>query len=112
MCLCYTKIYLYAKDWWKMQISVSDVQHVAKLARLHLTDEEQAAMQKDLGDIIAFADTLNSLDTEGVTPSAHAVAVQNVLREDVAGESFDRDKLLANAPSQEDGCYIVPKVVE
>ena len=95
-----------------MQISVSDVVHVAKLARLHLTDEEVSAMQKDLGSVIAFADTLNSIDTEGVTPSAHAVAVTNVLREDVAKESFDREKLLMNAPSQEDGCYIVPKVVE
>ena len=95
-----------------MQITVSDVQHVAKLARLHLSDEEVSAMQKDLGDVIAFADKLNSIDTEGVAPSAHAVAVFNVLREDEAKESFDRDKLLQNAPSQEDGCYIVPKVVE
>ncbi|MCD8048111.1 MAG: Asp-tRNA(Asn)/Glu-tRNA(Gln) amidotransferase subunit GatC [Clostridia bacterium] len=95
-----------------MQISISDVEHVAKLARLHLTEDELHAMQKDLGDIIEFADTLNSLDTEGVNPSAHAVAVQNVLREDETKESFDREKLLMNAPMQEDGCYIVPKVVE
>ncbi len=95
-----------------MQISISDVQHVAKLARLHLTDDEISAMQKSLGDVIEFADTLNSLDTEGVTPSAHAVAVHNVLREDEAKPSFDREKILMNAPSQEDGCYIVPKVVE
>lgn len=95
-----------------MKISVEEVRHVANLARLSFDGEAEEKLGRELADIIAFADKLGDLDTDGVEPSAHAVSVQNVFREDVVQPSFDRDKLLENAPSAQDGCYLVPKVVE
>ncbi|MGE4283613.1 MAG: Asp-tRNA(Asn)/Glu-tRNA(Gln) amidotransferase subunit GatC [Clostridia bacterium] len=95
-----------------MQISKTQVEYVANLARLNLTEEEKERLTVEMENIIAFADKLNELDTTGVEPTAHAIPIQNVFREDVVEPSFDRDKILQNAPSQEDGCFKVPKIVE
>lgn len=95
-----------------MKISKEEVLHVAKLARLKLTDSEAEALSVDMENIIGFANKLNELDTEGVVPTAHAIPMSNAFREDVVKPSFDRDAMLANAPSAEDGGYTVPKVVE
>ncbi|MBE7034956.1 MAG: Asp-tRNA(Asn)/Glu-tRNA(Gln) amidotransferase subunit GatC [Ruminococcaceae bacterium] len=95
-----------------MNISKEDVLHVAKLARLNLTDEEAQALSVDMENIIGFANKLNELDTEGVVPTAHAIPMSNAFREDVVKPSYDREAMLANAPSAEDGGYTVPKVVE
>lgn len=95
-----------------MKITVDEVKHVAKLARLYLSEEETEQMTADMGGIIDFADQLNELSTDGVEPSAHAVPVQNVFREDELLGSFDREKLLQNAPQRDEGCYLVPRVVE
>ncbi|MDO4563242.1 MAG: Asp-tRNA(Asn)/Glu-tRNA(Gln) amidotransferase subunit GatC [Clostridia bacterium] len=95
-----------------MKITNDEIKHVARLARLYLSDEEEKRMEKDLGAILTFMDKLNNLDTAGVPQTAHAVETSNVLREDVAAPSFDREELLKNAPTVEDGCYSVPKVVE
>lgn len=95
-----------------MNISKEEVLHVAKLARLKFTDDEAEALAKDMENIIGFANKLNELDTEGVVPTAHAIPMSNAFREDVVKPSFDRETMLANAPSQEDGGYTVPKVVE
>jgi aspartyl-tRNA(Asn)/glutamyl-tRNA(Gln) amidotransferase subunit C len=89
-----------------------DVAYVAKLARLVLTEEEQARYQRDLMQILGYAAKLDELDTEGVEPTAHVLPIHNVLREDVVQPSYERDTLLANAPEQADGCFVVPKVVE
>jgi len=89
-----------------------DVAYVAKLARLVLTEEEQARYQRDLMQILNYAAKLDELDTEGVEPTAHVLPIHNVLREDVVQPSYNRDTLLANAPEQADGCFVVPKVVE
>ena len=62
--------------------------------------------------MIAFADSLAALDTAGVPPTAHVVPLQNVFREDVAGEQMDRDALLRNAPTRAEGYIAVPRVVE
>ena len=95
-----------------MAITKEQVQHVAKLARLNLTDGDTESLKTDMENIIAFADKLSELDTKDVIPTAHAIPMQNAFREDVVRPSYDRDELLKNAPVAEDGAYIVPKVVE
>ncbi len=95
-----------------MNISKEEVLHVAKLARLKFTDEEAAILAKDMENIIGFANKLNELDTEGIVPTAHAIPMSNAFREDVVKPSYDRDAMLQNAPSAEDGGYTVPKVVD
>ncbi len=95
-----------------MKISKEEVLHVALLARLKFTDEEAEALAKDMESIIGFANKLNELDTEGVVPTAHAIPMSNAFREDEVKPSFDRDEMLANAPSSLGGGYTVPKVVE
>jgi len=89
-----------------------DVAYVARLSRLILSEEEQARYGQDLAAILDYAAKLNELDTEGIEPTAHVLPIHNVLREDISRPSFDRDKLLRNAPEQADGCFKVPKVVE
>jgi aspartyl-tRNA(Asn)/glutamyl-tRNA(Gln) amidotransferase subunit C len=94
-----------------MRVSEEEVERIAHLSRLKLSDDK-AAMQANLENILAHFDKLNELDTTNVQPTAHILPVQNVLREDVVIPSMDREKLTANAPQREDGCYVVPKVVE
>jgi aspartyl-tRNA(Asn)/glutamyl-tRNA(Gln) amidotransferase subunit C len=89
-----------------------DVGYVARLSRLTLSEEEQERYQRDLAQILDYAAKLDELDTEGIEPTAHVLPLHNVLREDHTRPSYDRDKLLANAPDQADGCFKVPKVVE
>lgn len=95
-----------------MKITKEQVVHVANLARLNLTDEEQQELAKDLENIISFADKLNELDIDNIDPTAHVIPIQNVFRKDEVQTSLERDALLANAPSEKDGCFYVPKVVE
>jgi aspartyl/glutamyl-tRNA(Asn/Gln) amidotransferase C subunit len=96
----------------KKALSGADVENVANLARLRLTGEEGAAMAAQLGDIIAFADQLNSIDTRDVPITAHIVPVKNVFRMDETIPSPGREELLSNAPSKEEGFFYVPRVVE
>ncbi|MDK2799468.1 MAG: aspartyl-tRNA(Asn)/glutamyl-tRNA(Gln) amidotransferase subunit [Clostridiales bacterium] len=95
-----------------MKITREQVEHVANLARLNLTEEEKERLTSEMESIIAFADKLNELDTSEVEPTAHAIPIQNVFREDVVEPSYDRGKILQNAPSQEKGCFKVPNIVE
>ena len=95
-----------------MKISKQDVLYVANLARLNVTDEEADKLANEMGSIIDFADMLSEVDTRGIEPTNHAMKMENVFREDVITGSYDRELILKNAPSQESGCYSVPKVVE
>lgn len=95
-----------------MKITREQVEHVAHLARLNLTEEEKDSMTKDMAAIIGFADQINALDIADVKPTDHVIPINNVFRDDVIAPSMDREKLLSNAPNQEDGCFSVPKVVE
>ena len=89
-----------------------DIEKVANLARLSLTDEERRRLPEEMGEIIAFANQLSALDTEGVPATAHVVPIRNVFREDTPAVSFTRAEMLANAPTT-DGVYLtVPKTVE
>lgn len=89
-----------------------DIENVANLARLSLTDEEKRRLPDEMGDIIAFANQLAAIDTEGVPITAHVVPLRNVFREDIPAENFTREQMLFNAPTT-DGVYMtVPKTVE
>jgi aspartyl-tRNA(Asn)/glutamyl-tRNA(Gln) amidotransferase subunit C len=95
-----------------MAISKEQVQHVAQLARLALTDKEVDQYTTQLNDILHFAEKLNELNTENVEPTTHVLPLANVLREDEVRPSLPRDKALANAPDKKDGMFRVPTVFE
>jgi aspartyl-tRNA(Asn)/glutamyl-tRNA(Gln) amidotransferase subunit C len=82
------------------------------LSRLSFSDEEKQKFQQDLEAILRAAQRLNELDTSGVEPTAHIQGIENVLRADIVQPSMDNDKLTAGAPERENGCFIVPRVVE
>lgn len=94
-----------------MAISREEVEKVALLGRLLLSEEELDRMTRQLGDILGYIDLLSELDTEKVEPMAHALDVANVFREDIARPSLDRESALANAPHRDDECYLVPAVL-
>ena len=79
-----------------------DVAYVAGLARLEINPEDQARLQKDMDGILAYIEQLEELDVSDIEPTAHATLLTNVVREDVAGESFPRETMLANAPANVD----------
>jgi aspartyl-tRNA(Asn)/glutamyl-tRNA(Gln) amidotransferase subunit C len=93
-------------------LSLAEVDHVALLSRLRLTDEEKARFAEDLNVILEQFEILQRLDTEGVPPTAHAMVLQNVFREDVARPSIPRQELLQDAPEARDEFFVVPRVVE
>lgn len=89
-----------------------DVTYVARLARLRLSEEETQLFQKQLQQVLAYADKLREVDVTDVEPSAHAVPIFNVFREDEPREWFTADEALSNAPRQANGLFLVPKVLE
>lgn len=95
-----------------MKVTREMIEYVAALARLNLTEEEKEKLTDEMGNIISYVDKLNELDTSNVPPTSHVKPVVNVFREDRVESSYERDKILANAPSKENGCFKVPKVVE
>ncbi len=93
-------------------LTESDVRHIATLSRLQLSDNEIAMMTEELSAIVGYVDQLSEVDVEGVVPTAHAVEVQNVFRDDVVRDSIGADKALANAPEREETFFKVPKVLD
>ncbi|GED30297.1 Asp-tRNA(Asn)/Glu-tRNA(Gln) amidotransferase subunit GatC [Brevibacillus centrosporus] len=93
-------------------ITRKEVEHVANLARLQLTEDEAERYTKDLNAILEFAAKLNELDTFNVAPTSHATDVKNVMREDVNRPSLPREEVLKNAPDHEEGQFKVPAVFE
>lgn len=90
-----------------------DIDYVANLARIELSDEEKAKLGGQLDDILGHFEKLNAVDVDGVEPMAHAQRVNNVWREgDLAGATYDRELLEQMAPEQRDHQVVVPKVVE
>ncbi|VAX30838.1 Aspartyl-tRNA(Asn) amidotransferase subunit C @ Glutamyl-tRNA(Gln) amidotransferase subunit C, partial [hydrothermal vent metagenome] len=92
--------------------SGSDVEHIARLARLGLNEDEKNIYGAQLNDILDYVDKLNELDTSGVEPTSHVIPVSNVFRDDVPGTSLPREEALRNAPRVSDGFYRVPKIIE
>lgn len=97
---------------WPMSLDRAAVDHVARLARLDLTDEERERMQKELTVILGHADNIQALDLDDVPPTSHPLPLSNVLRADVARRSLAPDEALANAPAVEDGRFRVPRIIE
>jgi aspartyl-tRNA(Asn)/glutamyl-tRNA(Gln) amidotransferase subunit C len=93
-------------------ITIKDVEHVAQLARLAISEEEKELFSRQLGDIVGYIDQLNEVDTENVEPMAHAIPMVNVVRDDVAKNDYDREELLAISPYEENGFISVPRIIE
>ena len=94
-----------------MSLSKADVEKVASLARLKLTDDELATMTRQLDRVIQYVQQLEELDTSNVEPMAHAADLSDVFADDVLRASLPRDAALANAPKRDDECYLVPAVL-
>lgn len=92
-----------------MKISV---EHIAKLARLSVTDEEKELFGSQLEGILAYMEKLNELDTKNVEPTSHVLSLSNVMRDDIARPSIPREDALMNAPDHTDKFYRVPKIIE
>ena len=93
----------------RMQI---DLQHVVKLARIELSPEEEQRIGPQLSEIIQYVEKLNELDVDKIEPTAHAVQLTNVLREDQPRPSLSQDDAMRNAPKSANGLFVVPKIVE
>lgn len=93
------------------RITPADVAHVAKLARLDMSDEELERLVVDLGAVLDHAAGVAALDTAGVEPTAHPLPLRNVLRADEVRPGVGRDEVLAMAPQAEDGRFRVPSIL-
>jgi aspartyl-tRNA(Asn)/glutamyl-tRNA(Gln) amidotransferase subunit C len=94
-----------------MKITADQVQHVARLARLEIEPEAVDQLASELATILTYVDKLNEVDTQGVTPMTHAIELVNAFREDVVHAHLPREQALDNAPSQDEGSFVVPKVI-
>ena len=83
-------------------ITIKDVEHVAKLARLELTEEEKEKFTNQLGDVLKYVEQMNEVDTSNVEPMAHAIDFVNVMREDEVKYEQTKEELMKNAPDAED----------
>lgn len=95
-----------------MQVPIKEVEKIATLSRISLSDQEKEMHRHNLLDMLEAAQRLSELDTSDITPTAHIQGLENVVREDIVLKSMDNELLTANAPQSENGCFIVPKVVE
>src|SRR5437763_14292000 len=93
------------------RITRDEVEHVARLARLALSDAEIDALTGDLGAILDHAAQVSALDTSDVPPTAHPLPLVNVLRADAVRPGVERDEVLAQAPEAEDGRFRVPRIL-
>lgn len=89
-----------------------DVAHVARLARLHLPEDEREPLQNQLERILAYVEELKQVDVSGLAPMAQAIETQNVLRRDEVTPGLSHDEALANAPEQRLGQFVVPRIIE
>ena len=94
------------------KITMRDVEHVARLSRLALTDQEKERMRRELDGILSYIDKLRALDTANVPPTSHAVPMTNVMREDEPRPSLAQDLMLANAAERSGEFFRVPKIIE
>lgn len=95
-----------------MKLNRKDVEHVALLSRLDLSETELDKFTGQLDAILEYIDVLNQVDTSAVEPMAHVLEIRNVMRADEVQPSLPREAALQNAPDAEDGFFKVPKIVE
>ena len=91
-------------------ITIKDVEHVAKLARLDLTEDEKVKFSKQLGDVLKYVDQMNEVDTTNVKPMSQAIEFFNVMREDKEEYEQTKEELMQNAPDREGDFFKVPKI--
>ncbi len=89
-----------------------DIDKVARLARLELSEEEKKTFQSQLDQILGHMEQLNRMDTAGVEPTSHAIPVYNAFREDETRPSCAREEVMAIAPEEEEGHFRVPRIIE
>lgn len=94
-----------------MKITVKDVEHVALLGRLELSEADKENYTQTLNDILEYMEVLNGVDTSQVEPTAHVLPLRNVFREDRLHPTLDKELALSNAPEEEGGCFKVPRLV-
>ena len=95
-----------------MDIDRATVDHVARLARLDLSDEERERMTNELGNILEHAGTIQALDLDEFEPTSHAIPIRNVMRADEPVPSLTQEEALSGAPEVEDGRFKVPRILE
>jgi len=95
-----------------MKLTPEQVEHVALLGRIRLTEEERERFTTQLNSILSYFAQLQELDTTGVPPMSHAVPLENVFRADEERPSLPADEALRNAPDQDRECFRVPRVIE
>jgi aspartyl-tRNA(Asn)/glutamyl-tRNA(Gln) amidotransferase subunit C len=88
------------------------IEHLSRLARLALTQDEKSRYENQLDNILHYVDKLNELDTAGIEATSHVFSISNVMREDIVRPSLDREDALMNAPDKTDTFYRVPKIIE
>ncbi len=95
-----------------MSITRSEIEHVARLARLSLSEDEKELFTGQMAAILSHVEALNELNTDGITPTAHAVPVENAFRPDAVKPSISIDRALHNAPDRVETFFRVPPVIE
>jgi aspartyl-tRNA(Asn)/glutamyl-tRNA(Gln) amidotransferase subunit C len=95
-----------------MLISKHDVEHVAKLARLGLSEEEKEKLTRELNAILTYAEKIQTLDTRDVPPTSHPLPLQNVFREDMIKPFRDTQKIIISGPEVQANTFVVPKILE
>jgi aspartyl-tRNA(Asn)/glutamyl-tRNA(Gln) amidotransferase subunit C len=95
-----------------MRLSLQEVEHVAKLAQLALSEAEKGLFQEQLSSILEYAERLGKVDTDAIPPTATVLPLENVMRDDRIRPSLPQAEVLANAPSVEGDCFQVPVVLE
>ena len=94
-----------------MRVPIEEVEHIARLARLKLTEQEKERYSVQLGQILEYMEQLSKLDLKDVPPTSHILPLKNVFREDVVKESLPQEEALRNAPQKEGGYFKVPKAL-
>ena len=95
-----------------MSVTINEVEHVAKLARLEFDQEEKETFTHQLNEILGYMEKLDSLDTSNVEPLSQVIELSNVFREDEVQPSFPTEEMLANAPMHDEKFFKVPKVIK
>ena len=94
------------------KITGEEIEHIAMLARLHLTGEEKELFSSQLSSILGYMEKLGELETRDIEPTSHVLSLNNVMREDEAAPCLPREEALMNAPSRTEKFYRVPKIIE
>ncbi|MDJ0988120.1 MAG: Asp-tRNA(Asn)/Glu-tRNA(Gln) amidotransferase subunit GatC [Desulfobacterales bacterium] len=95
-----------------MKMTKEEVLYVARLARLDLDAESIDMFAAQIDEILGYIEKLNQVDTEGIKATSHAISLTNAFRDDEQRPHLDREQVLANAPEKEEGCFVVPKIID